>query len=90
MPSLVAASSTDTDFEGTLQKISDRRRKGIRRLLQNAIDDGRLKPDTNIEWVIDALSSTSYVRHLITGGPLNEKGHIAWLVETVFNAIKAD
>ncbi len=90
LPSLVAASHTDDEFSGRLQAISDRRRRGIRHLLQQAINNGEIRKDTNIEWVVDALSATFYLRHLITGTSLNEKGHVEWLVNAVYEAIKSD
>ena len=87
LPSLIAASNSDDDFSGRLQKISDRRRRGLRRYLKMFIDRGELKPDTNIEWVIDAISSTFYTRHLITGTYKRESGHVEWLVDNVLKTI---
>jgi len=88
LPPLVSASTKGGDFAGRLAHISHKRRKGIRTLLQNAIDRGELKPDTNIEWVIDSLSATFYLRHLVTGTSMFEEGLVEWIVHTVLNQIK--
>ncbi|MEM1154228.1 MAG: TetR/AcrR family transcriptional regulator [Pseudomonadota bacterium] len=89
LPSLVAASNTDPEFAGRLQKISDHRRANIRRFLRRAIRNGDLKPDTNIEWMIDALSAIFYYRHLITGKSLHDKGLVEWVVDMVLAKVQA-
>lgn len=90
LPSLVTASSDAGDCTGLLQQISDRRRHATRMMLQRGIDKGQLKPETNIEWVIDLICSTYYVRHLITGTSLAEEGHLEWIIDSVLSQIRVE
>ncbi|MEM6582895.1 MAG: TetR/AcrR family transcriptional regulator [Pseudomonadota bacterium] len=90
LPSLVCASSEAGDCSGLLQQISDRRRYATRKMLQRGIDKGYLKPETNIEWVIDLICSTYYVRHLITGTSMKEEGHLEWIIDSVLSQIRTE
>jgi len=90
LPSLVSASSKGGDCSGLLQQISHRRRYATRRMFQRAIEAGELKPDTNIEWLIDLICATFYLRHMITGTSLHEEGHVEWIVDSALSTVKTN
>ncbi len=90
LPALVAASNGDGEFAGRLKKISTRRRRKIRKHIQAWIDRGDLKPDTNIDWIIDTVSGAFYYRRLVTGKSLHEPGLGEWIIDAVLEASYSD
>lgn len=85
LPSLIVASNHDGDFSGRLQKITHERRENVRNLIRRSIERGELKADTDIEWMIDMLSSIFYHRRYITGGSMHSKGLVEKTVDAVLN-----
>lgn len=87
LPSMIVANDIDEEFAGRLHKIADKRRDGIRLLIQRAIDRGELKDDTDIEWMIDILSGIFYHRRLITGASMHQSGLVEKTVDTVLKSV---
>ena len=55
MPSLLEAAQNDRGFDALFEKLVDRRSDSTREILRRAIERGELRPDTEVEWVIDLL-----------------------------------
>ncbi len=90
LPALVAASNSNGPFANRLVEILDRRRVIIRKHIQNWIDRGDLKADTDPDWMIDAMSGIFYYRRLVTGASLHEEGLGEWIIDAVLNASYSD
>lgn len=90
LPALIEASHNDPKFHGLINKLADERRQAARDMLNRAKARGELKPQANIEWMLDSISGPLYHRLLITGKSMVETGFIATLVETVLAANLAD
>ncbi len=88
MPSLIEATHNDPNFKGLLPKLVDRRRSAARSMLERAKERGDLSEDTNIDWVLDALSGMLYHRLLVTGGKLRDPKMIEWAVDSVLSQVK--
>lgn len=85
LPSLIEASHNDPKFENYLSSMANVRRQNAREMLQRAKSKGELKPETNVEWMLDTLSGALYHRLLITGTALDEPGLVDWLIDSVLS-----
>jgi len=90
LPALIAASNSEGEFSGRLKKISKRRRTKLHKHIQSWIDRGDLKPDTDIDWMIDTMSGVFYYRRLVTGKSLHEAGLVEWVIDAVLEAVSSD
>lgn len=85
LPSLIEASHNDPKFENYLSSMANVRRQNAREMLQRAKSKGELKPEANVEWMLDTLSGALYHRLLITGTALDEPGLVDWLIDSVLS-----
>ncbi|MBU3003917.1 TetR/AcrR family transcriptional regulator [Paraglaciecola arctica] len=85
LPSLIEASHNDPKFENYLSSMANVRRQNAREMLQRAKSKGELKPEANVEWILDTLSGALYHRLLITGTALDEPGLVDWLIDSVLS-----
>ena len=85
LPSLIEANKNDPAFDGMLARLDQERRTNSLTILQRALERGELLADTNIDWVIDALSGPLYYRFLISGGTLTDPGMVEWMVDGVLS-----
>lgn len=85
LPAMIEASHNDPNFKNKLSEMADVRRQSARDMLQRAKDRRELRPDANIEWMLDALSGALYHRLLTTRTSMLEPGLIEWLVDSVLS-----
>jgi AcrR family transcriptional regulator len=85
LPSLIEASHNDPKFENYLSSMANVRRQNAREMLQRAKSKGELKPEANVEWILDTLSGALYHRLLITGTAIDEPGLVDWLIDSVLS-----
>lgn len=90
LPSLIEATRNEPAFAGLLPRLADQRREGSRKRLVKAIEQGELRPDANLEWILDMLTGLLYHRLLVTGGDLREPGMIDWAVDSVLSLVGTD
>jgi len=70
LPGLVAEMATDPQLAASYRSlIIEPTRRLWREAVERGIDSGELLPDTDVEFVLDALAGPLYVRLLITGAP---------------------
>jgi AcrR family transcriptional regulator len=70
LPGLVAEMATDPQLAASYRaRIIEPTRQLWREAVQRGITTGELLPDTDVEFVLDALAGPLYLRVLITGAP---------------------
>lgn len=70
---LVEAQSSPEAAAGSLVEFSEARRKVTRLVVRRAIDRGEIRPDTDVDLVIDALGGATTFRLLQRHAPLSRK-----------------
>jgi AcrR family transcriptional regulator len=88
MPSLIEASQTDERFGGLLNSIVNTRRESERVLFKRAIERGEIRPDSKVEWALDAMTGAYYHRLLMTGASVREDGMAEWLVDSLLSQLR--
>ena len=72
LPGLVAEMATDPQLAASYRSlIIEPTRRRWREAVERGIQTAELLPDTDVEFVLDALAGPLYVRLLITGAPAN-------------------
>lgn len=86
---LVEAQSNPEAAAASLLEFSERRRAITRRVLRRAIERGEIRPDTDVDLVIDALGGATTFRLLQRHAPLSRK-FAAALVTLVLSGCRSD
>lgn len=74
MPNLVSAMAERPELARVVrQGFLIRRRSALAEVLHRGVDRGDLRPDVDLELVLDVLGGPLFYRLLITGGPLDEQ-----------------
>lgn len=88
MPSLIEASQGDPRFQGLLNSIVNSRRQTERQIFDRAIARGEIRPESKVEWALDAMTGAYYHRLLLTGADLREEGMAEWLVDAMLGQMR--
>jgi AcrR family transcriptional regulator len=74
MPSLVSAMAERPELARVVRDgFLIRRRSALAEVLRRGVDRGDLRPDLDLELVLDVLGGPLFYRLLITGGPIDEQ-----------------
>jgi AcrR family transcriptional regulator len=74
MPNLVSAMAERPELARVVREgFLIRRRSALAEVLRRGVDRGDLRPDLDLELVLDVLGGPLFYRLLITGGPLDEQ-----------------
>lgn len=90
LPSLIEASHMDPEFEGLMSSLAKKRRSETRAMLIRARENGELRADARIEWMLDMMSGTLYHRVLISRNALNDPGLVEFIVDAALANTMAD
>lgn len=71
IPTLLEATSRDPELAGVRERLRDQHRGPVRRTLAQAVTDGELPPDTDVEEAISQLAGPIFFRHLISREPVD-------------------
>jgi hypothetical protein len=74
MPNLVSAMAERPELARVVREgFLIRRRSALAEVLRRGVERGDLRPDVDLELVLDVLGGPLFYRLLITGGPLDEQ-----------------
>ena len=74
MPNLVSAMAERPELAQVVREgFLVRRRSALTRVLRRGVERGDLRPDVDLELVLDVLGGPLFYRLLITGGPIDEQ-----------------
>jgi AcrR family transcriptional regulator len=74
MPSLVDAMRRDSDLADVVrERVLAGRRLALKEVLDRGVARADLRPDLDVELMLDVLAGPLFYRLLITGGPLDER-----------------
>ena len=74
MPNLVSAMAERPELARVVREgFLVRRRSALTEVLRRGVERGDLRPDVDLEFVLDVLGGPLFYRLLITGGPLDEQ-----------------
>lgn len=74
MPNLVSAMAQRPELARVVREgFLIRRRLALTEVLRRGVDRGDLRPDLDLEFVLDVLGGPLFYRLLITGGPIDEQ-----------------
>jgi AcrR family transcriptional regulator len=74
MPNLVSAMAESPELARVVREgFLVRRRSALTEVLRRGVERGDLRPDVDLEFVLDVLGGPLFYRLLITGGPLDEQ-----------------
>lgn len=71
IPTLLDATARDPELADVRERLADMHRGPYRRTLRQAIAQGHLPPDTDVEEAITQLAGPMFFRHLITPDPVD-------------------
>lgn len=69
---LVGEAAVDLELRQRLREVTGLRRQQVRELLARGVERGELRPDIDLDVLLDLLVGPLYTRMMITGGPLDE------------------
>jgi hypothetical protein len=74
MPNLVSAMAERPELASVVREgFLIRRRRALSEVVRRGVERGDLRPDVDLELVLDTLGGPLFYRLLITGGPLDEQ-----------------
>jgi AcrR family transcriptional regulator len=89
MPMLVAEMRRNDELRVAFREYIGCRRGISMEIAQRAKDRGELRPDTDVEVMVDVLAGPIFYRALVSGGPLDDE-FVTRLVDAVARAYAAD
>ena len=72
MPAVIAEASVNPEMRAVLGAFVRDRRERPREVVLRGIERGQLRPDTDVELLIDVLGGTVFYRELVSGEPADE------------------
>ncbi len=86
---LVDAVDDDEMFAVFRETLVDRRRTGLREILQRGLDRGELRPGTDLELLIDLLAGPIIYRFLIDAGEMEDPvGRALRIYDTILEGLR--
>ncbi len=81
LPSFIEISQNDQHCADLLATLVANMRQSSSDILKHAIKDGTLRPDANIDWMVDVISGAPTYRMLLSKASLEEDGYLEFLIE---------
>jgi hypothetical protein len=73
MPAVIAEASVNPEMRAVLGAFVRDRRQRPRAVVIRGIERGQLRPDTDVELLLDLLGGTVFYRELVSGEPADEE-----------------